>query len=83
MRQARVDAGRGVKLGIGRAEDRRHGAAGRQAGDIDASRVDGELRHDGARDPGDDRRFAQVPSLVGEIDQFQQADGLALAGCSG
>ena len=68
VRQPRVDAGRGVKLGIGRAQDRGHGPAGRKARHIDAGRVDGELRHDGAGDAREDRRLAFVALLVGEIE---------------
>ena len=54
MRQARVDACRGVELGIGGAQDRGHRAAGRKARHKDPRRVELKIRHDRARDPGDD-----------------------------
>jgi hypothetical protein len=68
VRQPRVDAGRGVKLRIRRAQDRGHGPAGRKARHIDAGRIDSELRHDGAGDAREDRRLAFVALLVGEIE---------------
>ncbi len=63
-----MNAGRGVELGIGRAHDRGHGAAGGEARHIDAGRIDRELRHDGAGDARDDAGLALIAHLVRETE---------------
>src|SRR5450631_4492372 len=52
--QSGMNAGCGVKFGIGGAHNRRHGAAGGKTRHIDSPGVDLELLYYGARHPGDD-----------------------------
>ncbi len=62
--QARMNADRGIEIGIGGAHDRRRRAAGRQARHVDARRVDGMVEHDLSREVGDQAGLAFVPALV-------------------
>ena len=64
IRQPRVNSGRGEKIGVGRRQNRRHGAAGGEARDEDPVLIDGELRRDLAHDSGEDSRLSQIARLI-------------------
>ena len=62
--KAGMDADRSVQVGIRRCHDGGGRAAGRQARDVDALRIDRMIPHDLAGDAGDQRRFAAAALLV-------------------
>ena len=79
-----MDADRGEQVGVGGGHDRRLRAAGRQAGDVDAGRVDRGARAMISRampaiSEGSPRSRAWSPGW----NQFQQRWALARALCSG
>jgi hypothetical protein len=55
VRRARMDAHRGVQVGVGRAQDHAHGRARRQPGDEDPARIDVIGGHDLAGEAGQER----------------------------
>ncbi len=80
--EARMDAGRREHVRIGRGQDRRRRAAGRQTGDEDPGRIGPELRHHGPGDPGDQRRLAGAAALVAGLEPvpaFLRVGGALLA----
>ena len=66
--QARVNADRGVKLGVGRRHDARHRATGGQSGNEHAFAVDLELRCQLFRQAGDRRGLGAAAAAVLHIE---------------
>ncbi len=58
----------GVEVRVALRQDRRGGAARRQARHVDAARVDGKIAHHVARQAGDQRGFAAVAELPGGVE---------------
>ena len=74
--QAGMYADRRVQFGVRRSHDGGSGAAGRQASDVDALRIDRIVPHDLTGDAGDYRGFTTTPLLVACANQFQHFAGL-------